>query len=265
MINATILETDYQIKNQWQDVTVKEMSKAQDYINNMPIYLKNYIYSEEESPITEDKLLAFYIDWIELFSNIPRDYLESEIDVSGTGFSIIELFGLVAKFLGEPSQDDIGESEVIKLGKKEYKLIKSVKTAGGIDKMLGGATYRHFSESQALVSLFQSKKYRKWSYLAKLTAILFRENETEQYNEELIEMRAKAFENLTVSEVYRGYFFLQSLQKNLQESLITSLTLKKKGKKFIHYLKGYLVKCSGWIERITLQIKAFIINKVKRL
>ena len=114
MINATILETDYQIQNKWQDVTVKEMSKAQDYINNMPIYLKNYIYSEEESPITEDKLLAFYIDWIELFSNIPRDYLESEIDVSGTGFSIIELFGLVAKFLGEPSQDDIGESEVIK-------------------------------------------------------------------------------------------------------------------------------------------------------
>ncbi len=261
MINATILDNQYQIKNNWTDVTVKQMGKAQDYIDAMPIYLKNYIYSEDDEPISEDKLMKFYIDWIELFSNIPREYLESEIDVTGTGVSLVELFSFVSKFLGEPSQDEIGESETIKLGKTEYNLIKSVKSAGGVSKMLGGATYKHFSESQALVGLFQSKKYRKWSYLSKLTAILFREDENEQYDEELINMRAKAFENLTVSEVYRGYFFLLSLQKNLQESMLTSLTLRKKVKKSDHFLKRFLLKCIGMIKRTVSHLRAFTIKK----
>jgi len=93
--------------------------------------------------------------------------------------------------------------------------------------MLGGATYKHFSESQALSTLFQSKQYRKWNYLSKITAILFRETEDEQYNEDIIDMRAKAFENLTISEAYKGYFFLQEHTSKLQKSMLTSLMEKK--------------------------------------
>jgi hypothetical protein len=204
------------------------MGQAQQYIDAMPKWLSNYIYSDEDEPVSESKLLDFYIDWIELFSDIPREYLESEISVNKADeLSLIEIFNLVAKFLGEPSQDDIGTSDTIVLNKREYVLIKSVKTAGGIDKMLGGATYKHFSESQALSTLFQSKQYRKWNYLSKITAILFRETEDEQYNEDIIDMRAKAFENLTVSEAYKGYFFLQEHTNKLQKSMLTSLTAKK--------------------------------------
>ena len=228
MLKVTILNKSYYIRNDWKDNTIKHMSRAQEYINDMPKWLSNYIYSEKPEPVSDSKLLDFYIDWIELFSDIPREYLESEISVNKADeISLIEIFNITAKFLGEPSQDDIGTSDTITLGKKDYVLIKSVKTSGGINKMLGGASYKHFAESQALSTMFQSKQYRKWSYLSKITAILFRESEDEQYNEDIIEMRAKAFQNLSVSEAYKGYFFLHELINKLQKSMLTSLMEKK--------------------------------------
>lgn len=256
MQKVTILDQNYSIRNEWADNTIKQMAKAQEYIDQMPKWLSNYIYSEDSEPVSESKLIKFYIDWIELFSDIPREYLEGEISVNESDeLSLVEVFGLVAKFLGEPREDDIGSSDTIKLGKKEFTLIKSVKTAGGIDKMLGGATYKHFAESQALSSLFQKKQYRKWEYLSKITAILFREEEDEQYEEELIEMRAKAFENLPVSEAYKGYFFLLSHFNKLQKSTLTSLTERveslrtQQAKPLLRILTG-LTKPIKWLRKV---------------
>lgn len=256
MIVATILDKDYQIRNEWSDNTIKQMAKAQAYIDQMPKWLSNFIYSEDNEPVSDNKLIKFYVDWIELFSNIPREYLESEIAVNSTDeLSLVEVFGLVAKFLGEPREEDIGSSDTIKLGKKEYVIIKSVKTAGGIDKMLGGATYKHFAESQALSSLFQKKQYRKWEYLSKITAILFREEEDEQYDEELIEMRAKAFDNLPVSEAYKGYFFLLSHFNKLQSSTLTSLTervenLRTQRQSLLLRILTGLIKPINWLRKV---------------
>ena len=248
MLKVTILDKPYYIRNDWQDNTIKHMSRAQEYISAMPKWLSNYIYSEKPEPVSDSKLLDFYIDWIELFSDIPREYLESEISVNKADeISLIEIFNITAKFLGEPSQNDIGTSDTIKLGKKDYVLINSVKTAGGIEKMLGGASYKHFSESQALSTLFQSKQYRKWSYLSKITAILFRESEDEQYNEDIIDMRASAFENLAVSEAYKGYFFLQEHINKLQKSMLTSLTERK--------VKAQAQKANPLLEIFTGKIK----------
>lgn len=261
MIKAEILGKEYSIRNDWKDNTIKQMSKAQTYIDNMPKWLDNYIYSDSDEPVSESKLLAFQIDWIELFSDIPREYLESEISVNAVNeISLVEIFGMVSKFLGEPSQDEIGDSKTIKLGKKEYTLINSVKTAGGIDKMLGGATFKHFAESQALSSLFQKKSYRKWEYLSRITAILFRETDDEQYDEELIDMRSKAFENLTVSEAYKGYFFLLKHFNKLQRSLTTSLA-ERVANQQAQRPKLLLRILTGVLKRIKSLIKVFSVNK----
>lgn len=228
MINVTILDNNYKIRNEWKDNTIRQMGKAQKYINDMPEWLKNYLYTDEEAPVSDQKLLTFYIDWIELFSNIPREYLESEIEVTETNdISLLELFGLVSKFLGEPNEDEIGSDKVINFKGKEYHLIESVFTAGGVEKMLAGATYKHFSESQALATLFQKKQYRKWEYLSKMTAILFRSDKNDMYDEEAVKMRADMFKDLPVSEAYRGYFFLGKHIEGLQESIVISLMERK--------------------------------------
>jgi len=247
MIKATILNKDYTIRNEWSDNTIKQMSKAHSYLGEIPQWLEHYLYSDEPSSISTSKLLKFYIDWIELFSDIPRDLLEADIKVEDANdVSLTFLFETVSKFLGEPSENEIGSSETIVLGKTTYTLIESVKTAGGVDKMLGGATYKHFAESQALANLYQQKKYRKWEYLSNITAILFRENPNEQYDDSLIEMRSKAFENLPVSEAYKGYFFLLNSLNSNQNSLVISLMEKKES------LLDQSVKksCSNFIGRI---------------
>ena len=265
MLKVTILNKPYYIRNDWKDNTIKHMGMAQDYINAMPKWLSNYIYSDKDEPVSDSKLLGFYVDWIEMFSDIPREFLESEISVNKADeLSLIEMFNLVAKFLGEPSQDDIGTSDTIVLNKTQYVLIKSVKTSGGIEKMLGGATYKHFSESQALSSLFQSKQYRKWNYLSRITAILFRETEDEQYNEDVIEMRAKAFENLKISEAYKGYFFLQDHINKLQKSMLTSL-MEKKAKAQERKVNLLLKIFTGKIKLIRLLKRVFSIRKTKLL
>lgn len=125
--------------------------------------------------------------------------------------------------------------------------------------MLGGATYKHFAESQALSTLFQSKQYRKWSYLSKITAILFRETEDEQYNEDIIDMRASAFENLSVSEAYKGYFFARAYQQITK--VYANIFDGKKGKSTGTKVNPLLRIFTGKIKPIRLLKKVFSIKK----
>ena len=102
MIKATILDKTYSIRDKWEDNTIKQMSKAQAYIDNMPKWLSNYIYSDKQEPVSDSKLLDFQIDWIEFFTDIPREYLESEISVnSADEISLVELFSILSKFYSE--------------------------------------------------------------------------------------------------------------------------------------------------------------------
>ena len=69
MLKVTILDKPYQIRNNWEDNTIKQMGMAQNYISAMPKWLSNYIYSDKDEPVSDSKLLGFYVDWIEMFSN----------------------------------------------------------------------------------------------------------------------------------------------------------------------------------------------------
>ena len=87
--------------------------------------------------------------------------------------------------------------------------------------------HKHFAESNALSHLFQNKNYRKWEYIARITAILFRPDSNEQYNEDIIDQRTKEFGKLPVSEAYKGYFFLSNSLNSLQESTLISFQESK--------------------------------------
>ena len=260
MATVTILNQDYTIRDKWEDNTILQMEKAQEYINAMPQYLSSYIYSDKDVSLPLDKIFSFYVDWIEIFSDIPRNILEEEISIEDSSEgSLVSLFNMVAKFLGEPQ--DLEPSQTINFNGVEYHLIESVKTAGGIDKMLGGATFKHFAESQALVKLFNDKKYKKWDYLARITAILFRPDAKEMYEEEVIEMRAKKFKHLPVSEAYKGYFFLLNHTNKLQESLLISLQKAAEVKQQTQLAKVSLMECIGKYKPMKWLKKVFLTNK----
>jgi hypothetical protein len=139
MIKVTILDKEYFVRDKWEDNTINQLKKPQEYINNLPKWLESYIYKGSDSAVSDSKLLDFYVDWIELFSNIPRNLLEEVLAVKDEEHSIMFLFDAVSKFLGEPTEKDIVPSDTITLRGTKYTLIESVKTAGGIEKLLGGA------------------------------------------------------------------------------------------------------------------------------
>ena len=258
MITVTILDKEYQLRNEWADNTIKQMAIAQDYIDAMPKWLEQYIYSDkDDTPVSEIKLLEFYIDWILIFSDIPREYLESEIEIKDSkDTSLIELFNLVGKFLGEPTEAEVGSSDTINFEGIDYVFIESAKTAGGIEKLLGGATFKHFAESQALSTLFQKKQYRKWEYIARITAILFRKHQDEEYNELKIDTRAKKFLDLPVSEAYKAYFFLDSHINRLQSFTLTSLT-ERAGSQSAQHQKPLLKMFTGKLKPMSYLRKVF--------
>lgn len=257
MLKVTIESKEYFLRDKWEDNTVEQMEHAQEYLSKLPTVLEQYFYTDKEVNVSEQKLLDFYVDWIELFSDIPREYLESEIEVnSANDVSLVTLFNLVFKFMGEPQ--DLEPKEEFTFNGDTYKLIEPVKTVGGIEKLLGGATYKHFVEAQALSSLFSKKKYRKWSYLARMTAILFRLDPNEKYDEEVIELRAKAFKKLPVSDVYSAYFFLLEHINKLQGSLVSSLRGKVESQP-TQKRKSLLRRCIGKIKPLRLLKRVFSI------
>ena len=77
-------------------------------------------------------------------------------------------------------------------------------------------------------------------------------------------MRAKAFENLTVSEAYKGYFFLQEHTNKLQKSMLTSLT-EKKVKAQAQKVNPLLRIFTGKAKLIRLLKRVFSIRKTKLL
>ena len=76
----------------------------------------------------------------------------------------------------------------------------------------------------------------------------------------MIEIRSKAFENLTISEAYKGYFFLQDHINKLQESMLISLREKrvKAQERKAKRLSGIF---TGKIKPIKLLKKVFLTNK----
>ena len=70
-------------------------------------------------------------------------------------------------------------------------------------------------------------------------------------------MRAKAFENLPVSEAYKGYFFLLSHFNKLQKSTLTSLTervesLRTQLAKPLSRILTGLTKPIKWLRKVFL-------------
>ena len=46
------------------------MEHAQEYLSKLPTVLDQYFYTDKEVNVSEQKLLDFYVDWIELFLSL---------------------------------------------------------------------------------------------------------------------------------------------------------------------------------------------------
>ena len=129
----------YELKERWRDVTIREMAHAYDVLSKQPPSLIKLLTSpsDEEIDIEQSVLTKFYIDWIECFSNIPREVLEGKIVIDEPGtVSIQYLAHRILHFLGEPTKAN--QVNRFKFDKKQYRILDSVKTLSGMNKLLSG-------------------------------------------------------------------------------------------------------------------------------
>jgi len=227
MLGIDINGVSYQVRTDWADNTVRQFNLAFNYLNTISEDLKKTIYPEEgqeDVNPTNEEIFKFYIDWIVLFSDIPEELLNRDIEItSERDVSLDQLFSLVSHFLYDPKLDEIEPKAIIHFGGNIYKLAEDAKSPKGLEKMLSGSTFQHFVEAQALANIFPEVKEDKFDNLARLTAILFREEGEDRYDESKVRERTNLFQDLPMSDIYSCYFFLSEHTAKLVKSLETSL------------------------------------------
>ena len=270
MIVVDIDGVNYQVRTEWADNTVRQFNAAFNHLNIIPEALRDYIYpkeGEERKEPSQKDIIKFYIDWIALFSNIPKDLLSRNIEiVSERDVSLDQLFSLVSKFLYDPRPEEIEPRGEIKHKGISYELVKDAQTASGIKKMLGGATYEHFMEASALVGIFGEVKENKFDKLAHLTAILFKEKGLgAELDDEAVKKRTEAFKELPMDVVFSSYFFLSERMSKLVKSLETSLAQEVKKAVLEARVKKSSQEPTGISKLSTWLKKVFLPNKERHL
>lgn len=270
MVEVDINGVNYQVRTEWADNTVRQFNAAFNHLNIIPEALRDYIYPKEDEERVEPSqrdIIKFYIDWIALFSNIPKELLSREIEiVSERDVSLDQLFSLVSKFLYDPNPDHIEPRGVITHKGVIYDLVEDAKTASGIKKMLGGATYEHFMEASALVSIFGDVRENKFDKLSHLTAILFKERGTGlELEDDAVKKRAELFKDLPMDVVFSSYFFLSDHMSKLVKSLETSLAQEVRKAVRGQQAKRSLLERIGISKLLNWLKKVYLTFKVKLL
>jgi len=249
----------YNLKERWRDVTLREMSHAFEVLNHQPPALLKLIRSTEEAALDIDDsiLYKFYIDWIECFSDIPREVLEGNILLDQPGTHDLKfLAGRCLKFLGEPT--NIPQVNRFRFKKKQYRIINSFTSLTGVTQLLSGATFGDWVNLTSLMGAFEGLNKGKYNAMAQVSAVLFSDNFQDK-RKETIEKRAQNFLHLDCQTAYAGYFFLEKHINKYQRYLKTSTAaevVRELGR------EGLMLKYQrGFIGRL----KLFILLKLESL
>jgi len=238
MIIVSINEKQYNVCSDWKDVTILHIEKGYALKEKLSESLKKFFYSADEFSFSKEQeveLIKFEKEWIEIFSNIPKNILNKTVLVNEEGDNITSLFKLCQKFMYKPQQNEIVINECIEFKGVKYYLPESVTSAKGIKKLFAKGTYEEYMESSALFDVFNEKG--DLSKLSRLTAILFRpkikvgyfwnrKEVIEEFDEEKVNQRAELFKQLPMNDVWAAYFFfilsnwklLSGLQISLKEA-----------------------------------------------
>ena len=246
----------YELKQRWRDVTIREMAHAFEVLSNQHPNLIKLLTSSSDKDIDveEGVLNKFYIDWIECFSNIPREVLEGDIVIDEPGtVSIRYLAHNILHFLNEPTK--VNQVNRFKFNKKQYRLIESLKTLSGMNRLLNGATYGDWCNLTALQTALDGIDKAKYTALAQLCAVLYQPVAGNK-RPETIEPRAELFMDLDCETAFAAYFFFERHINKLQRFLKTS-SMEEVGK--VLGSEGLISKYQGGFIG---KLKLFILRKL---
>ena len=206
----------YEVPESFKDVTLKQY-KAASKVNE-----------SIKEDLTEQESIKHYIRFISEFLSIPQDKLKRVRITSDEGFGIIELYNYLIKFLEIPEYKE----PLIHFNLNGVKYKAFTENLGVLhqDKLPEDMTFQEFEDMTSVMNNFDALKDKDADALSYLAAIVYRpvrskgkwfwkKEYPEPYHETNVELRAKAFESLTMDIVFNAYFFLIKRTNILAQSL----------------------------------------------
>ena len=234
MIKIDISGKDYNMPNEWQDITMRQLLDSQKLLKDMPDKMRQLTFPEKKKAtpkITnndEIEFWEFYHKWVVFWTDIS-DETSKKIQMDGLklAYEILQIYMFTPK--------DIDYKEKIQFKGVIYALPAIENLISGQTKYMANSTYEEFVEGMQITALLNKLKNSDLSALPLLTATFYREEvkvgkwyqkkrlDVVPYDEDGTIKRAKIFMDLNMSDVWGAYFFLISHLKKSLSGLQTSL------------------------------------------
>ena len=209
------------LKDQFDDVTLNELSSAYQFVNGLDPVTKRYLLEAGET-VDDGKLFEFKLHWISLFSDFTIDELRL-VPLEGTdtnSLSVDWLYGHCELFLHQP-EAYLNLKEFKHKGKK-YNLIEPLKTIGGAEMLFGKANYRQFQLSSQLSQMIEKNKNGGGiASLTQLFALLY--SDGNDSSEDIVK-RSGVFGEVNALYGWSAYFFFVELVERYKEFFLLSTT-----------------------------------------
>lgn len=237
MIKIDIAGKDYDMPNEWQDITMQQLLDSQKLLNEMPDKMRQLTFPEKKKAtpkITEDDEIdfwGFYRKWLVFWTDIPDD-ISKKIQMDGLklAYEVLQIFMF--------TPEDISYNEKIQFKGVTYALPAVENLISGQTKYMADSTFEEFVEGMQITALLNKLKNSDLSALPLLTATFYREEMqygrwyqkkrtgVVPYDEDGTLKRAEIFMELPMGDVWGAYFFLISHLKKSLSGLQTSLPAK---------------------------------------
>lgn len=237
MVKIDIGKKEYDLPNDWKDITMGQLLDSQKLLKAMPDKMRQLTFPEKKKAtpkITENdeiEFWEFYRKWLVFWTDIP-DSVSKKIQMDGLkiAYEILQVFMFTPK--------DVDYKEEITFKDVVYMLPPTEEIMSGHTKHMADSTFEEFVEGMQITAMLNKLKNEDLSALPLLTATFYREKVTYgnwyqkkrtkiiDYDEEGTKKRAKLFMDLPMSDVWGAYFFLIIRLKRSLSGLQTSLPEK---------------------------------------
>lgn len=241
------IEKEYQVPQEWADVTMEKYIKSIPILKSMPTKLYTLFFGKEEEKKEvegtinqEDNLefANFYKKWVSYWAEIPEDIIGQLPIESEHGIGVINLYTMLLKFMYMPTEKECPAIERIIYKGYSYMTPKAE---------MADASFDEFYEGVELKRIQGELKKDNSEILPLLTAIIYRpakvkyrhffdklmgtkkEYYIEPYDSVKVKARAEEFKHLTMDKVWGAYFFF--IQSKLLYFGNAISSLKEEGKK----------------------------------
>lgn len=164
---------------------------------------------------SERDIISYYIDFISLFLDIPKDELKKVKITSDEGFGITELYSYLLSFLDIPNFDEFEPVLEFTLDGIKYYCLEENLEVLNTQKPIENLTFEQYEDSVTILQNFDTLKYKDQDALSLLAGVLFRPKvkkwfwtTTEEYNSDRVKERADLFQQLDMHKIFSAYFFL---------------------------------------------------------